>query len=172
MHVLEITDPSLCTTDGPTLKRLERVLDFRAEEARFHYNGAQKSTQTVSEYNGPRLLDNRTDSEDFTSESNDGELMPGERNTNNTDEELFMTIQSKQEWDIEDKKERQSGRARCQDLEGVVNSSHTGPLFHQQWAQLVSFLSTFFNPLAGCQPHSTGLVTISIAMKTSPCGML
>lgn len=57
----------------PTLKRLGAELDFKSEEVRLNYRNKTEALPMVPEYTWTRALSDNTDSEDFTSGSEDAE---------------------------------------------------------------------------------------------------
>lgn len=84
-------------TGRPTLKRHGGVLDFRSKEVRLHQNGVQALLQMVYLLSQPRQYDEHTDSEDFTSNSEEEESAQHCNDNNVTNNELVLTIQSSSE---------------------------------------------------------------------------
>lgn len=75
----------------PTLKRPGGILEFRAEEVRLDYDGKTAVLPMVAEYDRQRVTTNHTDSEDFTSDSEENGS-PDEREEGD-DDGLVLTIQ-------------------------------------------------------------------------------
>ena len=74
----------------PTLITLGAVLDFKSAEVRLEAGGAKSTLPMVSEYERPHDKGDETASEDFTSESSDGEDMVYALESD--DEELVLAI--------------------------------------------------------------------------------
>ena len=74
----------------PTLITLGAVLDFKSAEVRLDAGGTKSTLPMVSEYERPHDKGDETASEDFTSESSDGEDMVYALESD--DEELVLAI--------------------------------------------------------------------------------
>lgn len=73
----------------PTLKWLGGILDFKSEEVRLDYKGKEATLPMVSEYSQSRFSVDGTDSEDFTSDFDDSESIPDEKDEG---EVLVLTV--------------------------------------------------------------------------------